>query len=181
MIWNGNPTEIVKSLCTRLGKTVINPVPSVSSNIMPDIPMPKTTKLITELDKNRFLDEAFKYIKQYFQTALQTLKSKDSNFDTELKEITSVKFICRIYFNGEKKNECKIWLGGYSSTSSIGYHSEINDISNDSSYNEMLSVECDDNTMGLKAMMAYCCNIPDKLFSKEQAAEYYWNKLIEYI
>lgn len=99
---------------------------------------------------------------------------------TELKEITSVKFICQIYFNGEKKNECKIWIGGLGSRSSIGYQVGQVNISNDNSYNDMLNVECDDK-IGLKAMMAHVSNIPDGLLSKEQAAEYYWKKLIEFI
>ena len=183
--WTGDPKPIVEAMLSRLSKR--QPVQRDEEQVvrtfgtMPNFPMPKVVKQVTQLDKDRFLNEAFEYIKQYFQQALKALENSHTVFETEYKELSSLKFISRVYKFGSQANGCKIWIGGLSSMNGICYQSGHIDLNNDNSFNEMLNIECDDDQIGLKPIMTFGRGNIEGILSKEQAAEYYWKSFIEYI
>lgn len=144
-----------------------------------DIPIPQVASSYTQLDKDRFIENAFMVMKNYFQQALTELKSRYPGADTDLKEINTVKFISRIYIQGQLRCTCKIWLGNTFGSQAIQYSEGPQiDISNDNSMNDYLSVDQTQSGLGLK-LSAFGIGIkkPDQdVVSPEIAAEYLWKR-----
>lgn len=77
---------------------------------------------------------------------------------------------------GAVVSECCIAIGdAHFGRGSITYSSQI---ASSGSYNEMLSVDCDDQSMFFKSLIGMSSRAAGKL-SQEGAAELLWSKLIE--
>jgi hypothetical protein len=144
-----------------------------------DIPLPQIAKTYTQLDKDRFIENAFEVMKNYFRQALSELKGHYQETETDLKEINNLKFIARIYVKGHLQCMCKIWLGNSFGTQSIQYAEGPQiDISNDNTMNDYLTVDQTNSELGLK-LSAFGIGIkrPDQdVVSAVQAAEYLWRR-----
>jgi hypothetical protein len=137
----------------------------------------RTRKTFTEADRDQFLDETFNYMASYFENSLQELESRNAELTTRFKRIDGNSFTAVIYKNGDSISRCKIRLGG-ALGNGISY--SANDHADDTSFNENLSVEFDDQHMFLKPLgMAMGMVQKDKNLSAEGASEYYWSMLIQ--
>jgi hypothetical protein len=179
--WDGDIRNIVDAMLVRLGRKTeydesgrdrINPPVGIR------IPLPKIRKQFTQRDKDIFLKDAFIEIKQYFRRALLELEKNYHEVDTDFSEVHNFKFVSTIYIKGEAANRCKIWLGGgMTSSDSIAYQSGQFSIESDNSYNDILSVEDDEKSLGLRPMMSafHSQRYPEKsLLNIQEAAEYLW-------
>ena len=183
--WSGNLREIVEALIDRLSKTE---KAKKRDYKLPHsglrISLPKIKKTFTQRVKDQFLIDAFSTIKQYFKEALSQLEAHYAEVETDFLEIRNYKFISKIYVNGEIKSQCKIWIGGISSSNSIAYKSGQIDINNDSSMNDWLSVDHDDYELGLKPSglrFDVASTSKKDLLNKEESAEYLWKRFTEYL
>lgn len=179
LTWENDVQKIVDALKDCLGRA--NKISKGGNLVIEksdyDIPIPKMPREFTQLDKDRFIRNSFDIVRKYFKKALDKLKEKYSNLDSELVEISNFKFACSIYQNGDLLNKCKIWIGGPLSEDSIAYSEGSSGYENDSSFNDWLTVNDDGFKLGLTAS-GFSMNINNdkegKLLSSEEAAKYLW-------
>ncbi len=132
------------------------------------IPLPKVKKNPTQHDKDRFLHEAFAFIRQYFQEGLTRLEEHDPQINTSFLEIHKLKFVGKLYLNGNLESQCKLWIGRTSSTESINYSEAFTSFDNDDRVNDSMTVHADEGQLFLK--------FSNRLLGREQVAEYLWKK-----
>jgi len=136
-------------------------------------------KTFTEADHDKFREEAFEYMSQFFEESLNELKTRNSNISVAFKKITVNEFTARIYQSGDAISECRVRLdSAHGLGSSITYSSRLDMGSN--AFNESMSVEADDQSMFLKPL-GFGMSGFDRAthLTFEGASEYYWGKLIE--
>lgn len=157
--------------------------PTVSTAPTPRSPDVRSSNLrvrkeFTDRDRDRFLQESFEYVANFFENSLAELEARNPEIQTDFLRIDANHFTASVYRDGQSTSQCKIWLGGLGpGTSNILYSSDVS--RGDSSYNEWLSVEDDGHTMFLKpAGMGSFGGEREQLLSQEGAAEYFWEMLI---
>lgn len=166
-------SEKLKSLSTHSYEAAARVEPSVRSSNL------RIKKNFTDHEKNKFLNEAFEYMANFFEGSLSELKARNSNIETNFRRIDANSFSAIIYVNGAESSRCRIWLGDTGSfPSGIMYSTG----SYGNGYNESLSVEDDGYTMYLKPLgMAYHRHNQKEELTFEGGAEYYWGMFIEYL
>jgi hypothetical protein len=179
--WDGDIRGIVKALKTRLASTKTSDPNQDSSTAKPPlglrVPLPKIKKRFSQRDKDLFLRNSFVVVKDYFQNALHELNEHYKEVETDFAEVHNFKFIATIYVQGEIASKCKIWIGGHSSSDSIAYQSGQFNSDSDNSYNDMLSVDDDKESLGFRPSGMWFGGQQydrDKLLSAERTAEYLW-------
>ena len=179
LTWEGQPKPIVDALIARLSRTKKEgsgiSTSTQAVNYGENIPLPKMRKNFTQKDRDRFLKETFTIIKQYFQRALEKVKTQYSEVDTDFTEIHAAKFIAKIYYRGEVKNQCKIWIGGLSTSDGIAYSENRFSIDMDNPYNEIISIE--DDGFDLKLRFTFNITAPrheKTLLDSSEMAEVMW-------
>ncbi len=137
----------------------------------------RVKKSFTEADKDQFLDDAFDFMKRYFENSLGELTGRYPELSSRFRPIDANKFTTVIYRNGEDIARCKIVLGDMLGKS-ITYSDD--DQASDSSCDESLSINADEQHIYLSAMdMWLIGNVADKKLTAEGAAEYYWSMLMQ--
>lgn len=185
MLWNGQVEPIVQAFQARLQRQPESSrrtdVSTGQNKPSQKIPMPRLRREFTQRDRDIFLHDSFAAIENYFQTALTNLRQQTDEIETDLRTIHAFKFICTIYFRGEIKNRCKIWLGGLHGSDSIAYHEGESLIDSDSSMNDWLTVKEDGQRLGFEASgMWHHEEYPEKkLMTVEDASEYLWRRLTD--
>jgi hypothetical protein len=133
-------------------------------------------KTFTEIDRDRFLDDAFEYMARFFEGSMEELKARNPGVETTFRRIDANHFTGIIYQGGKAASRCKVTLGGMFGR---GITYSDNDQARDNSMNESLSVESDDQGLYLKAMgMAHWGQDRDRHLTFEGASEYYWDMFI---
>ncbi len=136
-------------------------------------------KTFSDFDRDQFCQSSFQFIAKYFETSLAELKKRNPGIDVQYRPIDANSFTATIYESGSRKSYCAIDLG----TSSIGGRG-ITYTTNAptrgmNSYNEMLTIEADDQSMYLKSIGMWAfSNKADTNLSQEGAAEAFWRLLI---
>jgi hypothetical protein len=178
--WDGNLQNIVNALVPRLRPeetATAGRAPTASPATGLRVPLPKIVKQFSQRDKDLFLRNSFTVIKEYFQKALHELGQHYREVETDFSEIHNFKFLATIYLRGEVANQCKIWIGGLASSDSIAYQAGHVTIEGDSSYNDMLSIGDDRQSIGFRSSgMWFGSKQQDaeELLTAERAAEYLW-------
>jgi len=178
--------EIADQVVIKLGRQAYpaQAKPEVNSFMVApkfNIPMPQMPRSYSQLDKYRFIESAFEVMKAYFRQALSELGGNNPETETDMKEINTVKFVARIYFQGRLQCMCKIWLGSISGDQSIYYLEDARiDINNDNPYNDYLSVDQTNSGLGLR-VSGFAIGMgaikPEKeVVFPEEAAEYLWRR-----
>ena len=179
--WNGDPQPIVKEALLRLQN-----VPEVSQIRKPnnyfvdneEFHLPKIRKDFSQREKDLFIKDAFEVLKDYFQRALSQLEAHYQEVDTDFAEIHKEKFRCKIYVNGQVRNECLIRIGGLMRTDSIGYSENRNGrgIMNDNSFNEIIDAMDDGFELYLQLTMGGIYSQEMNRFGPKEAAEALWKR-----
>ncbi|ANJ96881.1 toll/interleukin-1 receptor domain-containing protein [Serratia plymuthica] len=140
----------------------------------------RLTKTFTDVDKDRFLDEAFAFISRFFELSLSELQQRNSGIDSRFIPIDGNAFGCVIYQQGKTVARC-----GIRRNVARGFGAGIS-FSHDESapgntLNENLTVETDEQSMFLRpmGMQMFRGDTRDSKLSFEGAAEHYWALLIE--
>ena len=132
-------------------------------------------KQFSDADRDRFIDEAFEFIERFFENSLAELSERNSAIEGRFKKIDANQFSAVVYESGNARTQCTIRLGGPFGKG-ISYSNDIGGSGN--SYNEMLSVDSDDQHQFLRSMGMSMMGHREQQLSHEGAAEYYWSMLI---
>ncbi len=181
--WDGDLRKIVASLLHRLqrGQAVggESPTASVRRNVGLRIPLPRINRQFTQRDRDLFLRESFDAVKDYFKKGLLELEGAYQEVQTDFMEVHHYKFVATVYIRGEVANRCKIWLGGMMSTDAIAYQSGQFTIESDNSFNDLLQVADDGQTLGFgpsSMMQSVLGQSSEKSLSAQEAAGYLWHR-----
>ncbi|HDR8198780.1 TPA: toll/interleukin-1 receptor domain-containing protein [Bacillus cereus] len=116
-----------------------------------DIP---SLKRITDLEKEKFINESFQEMNTIFKELFSQMKQSNSNFDFTV-ENGEAKFVYKLYVNGNVKSGLKVWLSNDFATTSIKMaygHLSVSPL--DNSYNESIVCEVNEkNELALKMQM----------------------------
>jgi hypothetical protein len=182
VVWDGNPQKIVGEFQKVLGKKG-QPKPSIqTSPSKRSIPMPKIQKKFTQFEKDKFAREALAEIQAYFREGLHELERAHPDFKTDLMEY-NFKFVCTVYYQGEVKNRCKIWLGSMTggSMDTISYmDGQHLDINHDNGSRGWITVTSEGTEMRLSPNLfgLYGSN-RDKTLNPTEAAELFWKEFTD--
>jgi hypothetical protein len=159
----------VQELTTMIPRNFASAAGPRSSNL-------RLKKTFSDVDKDRFLDEAFSYMAKFFAGSLLELQDRNEGVETAFKQIDANRFTAVVYQSGRAVSRCSIVLGGNYGRG-ISYSS--NDRAEINSFNENLHVENDDQGLFLKSLgMQSYGRGEDKKLTFEGAAELYWSMLI---
>lgn len=181
--------QLRKALESLSPKTKSKPSRQVNSTVLSsplniahvDIPRSSNLRLaknFTDVDKDRFLEDAINYIQKFFEQSLLELKERNEGIDTRFIPINNNAFGCVIYRDGKSVAKCGIRLNtGRSFGKGISY---INDESApENTMQESLTVNYDEQSLFLVPMgMAYGGMQRTVKLSFKGASEYLWNLLI---
>lgn len=141
----------------------------------------RVSKRFTDRDKDRFLQDAFEFMAKFFENSLAELATRNTGIDGRFRRIDANRFTAVAYRDGRAVARCAIRLGHPTGMLS-GITYSHNDGADNSSYNESLSVEHDDQTLHLRplgmSMMGRGGRQEGKL-SLEGGAELYWDLFME--
>lgn len=135
-------------------------------------------KIFTDRDRDRFLDESYAYIQNFFENSLAELRDRNPGIEFSFKSITATGFTAAVYVDGAKRTSCHIWLPGRKS-----FGGDISYAANDSvptnSMNDWMTVENDGYRLGLKTSgMSMMRSSTDDLLTPQGAAEHFWSQFI---
>jgi hypothetical protein len=134
-------------------------------------------KKFSDLDRDKFLDEAYDYIANYFEASLEEMMKRNSGLQYKFKRLDSQSFSAIIYINEESKAQCMIFLGGYTgNVRSISFSNSISSTRN--SLNDSLTVADDQNLLYLTPLFGTMMRKTNDKLTFEGAAEHFWIMLI---
>ena len=136
-------------------------------------------KQFTDHEKDRFLDETFEYIANYFEESLTELEKRNPEIETRFRRIDSNHFTSAVYVNGTRASGCRIWMGGSRSfVGGIAY--SANEDGGDNSFNESLRVADDGYSLFLNPLgVTMRGRTNQEQLTNEGGAEYLWSMLID--
>jgi hypothetical protein len=155
---------------TSRSPTTLSPVLPRSSNL-------RLKKQFTDRDRDQFLTDGFDYLSRFFQGSLKELADRNPGIETKYQQIDATKFTATIYQHGKKASECAINMDGHGfRKDGVTFSYDASARSN--SFNELVSVEADDQTLFFRALGMDVRNARDDRLSPEGAAELFWGMLI---
>ena len=162
------------ALATGIAQTLAGATPTVarvgrSSNLS----LPRE---FSDQDKHDFTQSTFDYIREYFDGSLAQLKERNQQVQARITVLSPRAFTAVIFRHGKRIAACHVRIGGAFSTNGIAYSSNEN--TSENSFNELLSVEADKQTLYLKATMGMFNRASESKLSEEGAAEHLWSILI---
>lgn len=146
-------------------------------------PRPRSSNLalrkeFSDMDRDRFLDEGFAFIREYFENSVEELGPRNPGYEGRLRLISNDAFTATIYRDGKKVAGCFIRL----SSMYGGRHRQIgysnSDSGTDNSFNELVSVDADEQAMFFKMQLSTWGGQGDKL-TFTGAAEALWKLFVE--
>ena len=133
-------------------------------------------KEFSDLDGDQFLHETFDFMARFFEGSLKELQARNPGVSGQFRQVDANTFTAAIYQQGKRACECSVHLGsGGFRTNGIAYSSDPSARGN--SYNEMISVESDEQAMFLRSIGMAAFGESQKL-TQEGAAELFWGMLI---
>lgn len=132
-------------------------------------------KAFTDFDKDHFAHESFNYIRRYIESSLAELQARNSGIQGTLRRVSDTRFTASIYRDGKVVSECAIAIGEDYGRNGITYSGQISS----GGYNEMLSVESDDQDVFFKSLMGVVRGGQKGKLGAEGAAELFWGQLLE--
>ena len=131
----------------------------------------------SERDKDRFRGESFEYIARFFENSLEELAKRNEAIEGDFRRVDANTFTAAIYRNGQAVSRCTVFVGDRGFSGGIAYSASEHFGRN--SYNELLSVDADDESLFLRSTgMASGRQRHDAKLTQEGAAELYWGMLI---
>lgn len=137
----------------------LKPIKSIEGDIKDNSIYAKipTFKKITDLDKEKFINNTFERIVKNIESNLNKTKRQNTNFEYQFKQIHSQKSIVQLYIDGELKSGVKIWMDkqfGNSSSINLLYGTSFS-VDRDNSMNDSITCEINDNNeLELKTLMS---------------------------
>jgi hypothetical protein len=174
-------TNEIKRVVERISKTK-EPVQEVArEETRPTSPRSSNLRIkkgFSDHEKDKFLDDAFDYIANYFEASLQELKKRNPQIEYRFKRVDSQTFTASLYIDGKSRSECMIYLGGMLGSKSISYSRQISASRNQ--LNESLTIIDNGYILQLKPLgMSFRRPGESKSLTNEGSAEYFWEIFVE--
>lgn len=136
-------------------------------------------KEFSDFDRDKFLHDTFDYMGKFFQASLEEVASRNAGIQVRFQPNGNDAFSAFIYRNGKAVSECSVWLGGLGGRSqAVSFSYKAN--SARGSFNEMVTIESDSQSMYLKALGMQNFHVQQNAQLSEQgASEYFWGMFIE--
>lgn len=161
-----SPVEVMTPRITVVGHTRSHERPR-SSNL-------RLIKSFTDADRDRFLEDSFSYLANFFENSLAELEARNPGISASFRVIDANQFTAVIYREGKQISRCSIRLGN-----DLGNGITYSSSDAGSGFNEQLSVASDDQSLFLKSLgMASMRGSRDEKLTQEGGAELYWSMLI---
>lgn len=156
----------------------VTKVPTANGRSGPRSSNLRIAKQFSERDRDAFKVESFEYMAKFFENSLAELVERNPGIEGDFRRIDANRFTAKIYKYGKAIGQCTVYLG-FRFASGIAYSSSETLESN--GYNELLSVDADDQSMHLRllGMAAIRDGNDHSNLSQEGAAEVYWSMLVE--
>lgn len=176
-----NVASMIRVALKREGERPSPPKPTISRQVAAEAVIRSSNlriaKKFSEADRDSFAAEAFEFLAKFFESSLNEIAARNPGIEGRFRRLDTNRFTSIAYSGGAARARCKITLGGFAGNDSISYSN--NDQTSDTSMNEWLRVDADDQRLFLKGGgMALRGRKSDKL-TFEGAAEYYWEIFIE--
>ncbi|WP_144636058.1 toll/interleukin-1 receptor domain-containing protein [Bordetella genomosp. 13] len=140
----------------------------------------RVRKEFSDLDKDTFTVESFKFMGRFFEGSLGALQERHPDFVGRFEQIDARRFTASVYKGGKAVAECTIALGGFGrGAGQITYSQGIS--AYDGGFNEALSVSHDSQQLFFKPLMGSYGSREEAQLSQSGAAEFMWAKFIEWI
>lgn len=154
------------------------PAPAANTHSSPRSSNLRLAKQFSERDRDAFKVESFEFMAKFFENSLAELAERNPGIEGNFRRIDANRFSAKIYKHGKTVGQCTVFLGDRFAAG-IAYSSSETLESN--AYNELLSVDADEQTMHLRPLgMATMRSGNDRAkLSQEGASEIYWSMLIE--
>jgi hypothetical protein len=142
---------------------------------------PRTSNLrlrrqFTEHDEDRFLDETFEYVANFFEASLTELEVRSKEIQARYRRVDANHFQAAVYRLGRKEAACRVWV---STADTRGILYSAGDSDDDRSYGECLTICNDGQMLLLEATIGLVVGPQGRQqFSQEGAAEYLWSAFI---
>jgi hypothetical protein len=144
-------------------------------------PDPRSSNLrlprsFTDVDKDRFRDEAFEYIAKYFENSLTELAERNPGIQVNFRRIDANQFTAIGYKDGRKTAWCRIFTGRGAMGNGIAF--SANESIGIGGFNENLSVDADADGIHLRPLGMGIRQASGRL-TFEGGAEFYWDMFID--
>lgn len=133
-------------------------------------------KEFSDFDRDKFLHDAFDYMGKFFQASLEELAERNPGIQGRYNARGAESFSAVIYRDGKAVAECSISIGGFSRASGLSFSHTAN--ASPKTFNEMLTIESDSQSMYFKSMGMQRHHEPGEQLSEQGASEYFWGLLI---
>jgi hypothetical protein len=135
----------------------------------------RLTKQFTQRDKDQFLLASYEYIARFFENSLQELAQRNPGYEGNFRRLDANHFTAKLYRSGDAVARATVFMGGHFGSGIFYAHGENSD---NGSYNESLTVNCDDQSVYLKSL-GMASFRPESQLSQEGGAELFWSMFIE--
>ncbi|MDE2749607.1 MAG: toll/interleukin-1 receptor domain-containing protein [Chloroflexota bacterium] len=147
------------------------------------IPIPRIKREHTDMEKEDFLYEALRKIRDYFGRALSESESTDTRIQTRIRDESNTRFHCQLFLNGEIQQSCTIWISNNVGLHGIAYfeaHGRMHHF-NMNSYNELAQVASLNGNLALEFTLGLrMFNQQDecRICTADKTAECLWRHFI---
>jgi hypothetical protein len=144
--------------------------------------MPRVRGAISDVDRTRFMKQAFETVRSHFQSGLEHL-GRQPAIDVDFTPVSPTEFSAEVFVRGERRARCRIWVGGMFGGNEICYYEGPANGGN--ALHESLGVADDLYELALSALMKMGFGIGHASegidlnhMSGDEAAEYLWRRFV---
>jgi hypothetical protein len=144
--------------------------------------IPTVRGAISDLDRTRFIKQAFGTVRNHFESGLQEL-GRQPAIDVDFTPVNETEFTAQVFVGGKRRARCKVWLGGgFGGGDQISYYE--GDFDRGNALNEALTIADDPRELALSALMknfgvgGAAEGINLGRMSSDEAAEYLWRRFV---
>lgn len=157
------------------------PVTQRAASSSPVASLPRSSNLrlkkeFTEQDRDEFLRSTFEYVCKFFDGSVQAVGERNPDVTGHFERIDSRRMSAVLYRGGKKIAECSVRVDGFSRDNGIAFSHGAS--AQQGSFNELLSVKSDEQSLFLTTMGMSFSGSRDKQLSPEGAAEFLWDLFI---
>jgi len=147
--WNGKPDDIATAIKQRLdGNVDTESKPTTSTAYVP-----KVGGQITDRDRDRFVQDSFRVIAEYFAEAGRHLEKQQPRIVVEVQKPAAEKLRCTAYLDGNRKAQCQIWIDSTFGSRAINFFNGSSFSGEFGAFNESIRVVETDNGLLLNGTM----------------------------
>jgi len=152
-----------------------------SSSLINSLPRSSNLRLkkeFSEQDRDEFLLSTFEYVCKFFDGSIQAVGERNPEVKGRFERIDSRRMAALLYRGGKKIAECSVRVAGFSRDNGIAFSHDAS--VHQGSFNELLNVKADEQSLFLATMGMSFSGNRDKQLSPEGAAEFLWELFIKH-